>query len=237
MVPPSELDDLLRRLADDDPVSRCAAAAELGRRHCRDGTAVAALTAALDDADPRVVVAATRALRRAVGRWRTDQLVAAHPRRFVATEKLVHAVERLGDAPPPAPSANGRPVPSRAVAPTPPPQRPAVGVVRAAVRRFDVVARRGWAGLARRLGPPAGPRALEALVAGTFYLLAGLAVAAVGRWHFLFVRHLFAAPAYALGGAAATAALLAVVLAAALVRALDRPRGGAWPALAVLALL
>src|SRR5207237_1208245 len=60
MVPPAELDDLLKRLADDNPLARVAAAAELERRHCRDGPAVAALTAALSDDDPRVAVAATR---------------------------------------------------------------------------------------------------------------------------------------------------------------------------------
>jgi hypothetical protein len=233
---PSELDALLRQLADDDPLARCAAAEELERRHCRAETAVVGLTRALDDPDPRVVLAATRALRRAVGRWRTDELVYAKQRPFVATGHLARAVakgEEVAPAVPPTPPA---PVTPSADDEVPADSRPLPGL-RAAVRRGDAATRRGLAELARRLEVPATERMIAAVTAIAFFLLLALAAAALGRVHFLFVTHLFDAPAVAVGGAVITTIALGGLLLLALARVLDRPRISLLSVAAVVGLL
>src|SRR5262245_15467947 len=98
---------ILRRLTSDNPDERIAAAGELERLRSKAGPAIAALTHALDDTDPRVVLAATRALRRSLGRWQTDQIIFAEKRTYIATARLERAVGSTNghpDAHPDAPT-------------------------------------------------------------------------------------------------------------------------------------
>src|SRR5262249_59637432 len=88
-IPPAQprpdLTAILRQLGSSDPADRVAAATELERLRSRDDDALSALARALDDTDPRVVVAATRALRRSVGAWRTDQIIHTRRRPVIVT--------------------------------------------------------------------------------------------------------------------------------------------------------
>jgi hypothetical protein len=250
-MPRPDVTPLLRKLDGGDSDDRIAAAAELERLRRRDEPVIAALARALDDTDPRVVVAATRALRRSVGAWQTEQIVHARRRPIVVTARLAQQVAAANGKPldhPPAPRTSA-PHPAAADPPRRQRGRRRRGGVRAAQRRRKALAalrkylirgeraaRRGLAALGRRLHLPLTEDSLDGLVGAVLYVLLAVAAAALGHLNAWFIAGAFDAPAAGVLGALATAVTAGGLIVFSLVRTLDRVRG-LWPFIAGVVLL